>query len=76
MRLALFLTFLFCASLYAVGRIARKYEKRARLYRLRQEAKSLNPQATGTPEEIERDIMSTYKAWKTQPEPQEKDSLK
>jgi hypothetical protein len=48
---------------YAAPPMARQETGEECFQRLQREAAQLDPQPIGTPEEIRRDALSTYKAW-------------
>lgn len=51
------------STTYAAPAKARQETAEECFQRVQREAMALNPQAVGTPEEIKRDTLSTYKAW-------------
>ena len=51
------------ATTYAVPAKTQQETSEECFQRLQREAAQLNPQAVGTPEEIRRDALSTYKRW-------------
>ena len=51
------------ATTYAAPAKAREETTEECFQRLQREAAEFNPQTVGSPEEIRRDTLSTYKAW-------------